>query len=58
MTPSKAKAKLKAMDDALEIALHEWISAGEDLEFERDRRERFVKKYQKLLGFPKKQRIK
>ena len=49
MDKKKALSKLKAMDEAIEIALHEWVTAGEDLELARDKRDRFFKKYRKFL---------
>ncbi len=55
MTKKKAAAELKAMEDAVEIAPHKWIEAGEDLEATTDKRDQFSKKYKKLL---KKSRIK
>lgn len=58
MTKKKAAVKLKAMDDAIEIALNDWIAAGEDLEAAKDKRDRFFKRYKKFLRHPKKSRIK
>jgi hypothetical protein len=58
MTRKKAAAKLKAMDDAIEIALNDWIEAGEDLEAAKDKRDRFFKRYKNFLKLSKKARIK
>jgi hypothetical protein len=55
MTKKRAAAELRAMKDAVEIALHKWIEAGEDLEILMDKRDQFSKRYKKLL---KKSRIK
>ncbi len=55
MTKKKIAAGLRAAEDAVEIALHKWIEAGEDLEAAMDKRDQFFKKNKKLL---KKSRIK
>lgn len=55
MTKKKIVAGLRAAEDAVEIALHKWIEAGEELEAAMDKRDQFFKRNKKLL---KKSRIK
>ena len=50
MTKQRAKAKLKKLNDEIEILVQEWSSLGDDLAVLSDKRKRFVKKYGKLLG--------
>ena len=53
MTRKQARAKLKAMEREVENGLHVWVRKGEDLEVLMDKRDRFLKKNRKLLGFVK-----